>query len=280
MHDENACAQKPKDAPDKWTIWSDAETTDVYARYASLHTRLNPYLYATAQEAVQLGLPVIRHPIFMHPNEPGALASELEYWFGPSLYVAPVVRRGETSRKTWLPPGTWFDWWTMAPITGGATITRDAPLDVLPMWLRSGGIVAMLDPSVETLGSESRPDVVSADDVAGILDVRAAIDRSADDAGTAGAGSARLVDGTSFSLFLAPGALKLPDGVTEATTEAELATCDACGRIDDLPGGAKRLRITTAPTFDSAMQAGSLLLRATRPPRATRFRWDVAVVPS
>ena len=279
MHDENACAQKPKDAPEKWTIWSDAETTDVYARYASLHTRLNPYLYAAGKEAEELGLPVIRHPLLMNPTSPDALSSELEYWFGPSLYVAPVVRRGERARTFWLPPGTWFDWWTMAPTTGNAKVTRDAPLDLLPMYLRSGGIVAMLDPSVETLAPDLRDDVVSMDDMAGILDVRAGIDLGADATGTAGAGSTRLVDGTTFYLLLSPGAVALPASFTLAPDEATLAKCDDCGRIDDLPGGAKRVRITTKKTIDSALTAGALLLRASRPPRPTKFRWDVAVVP-
>src|SRR5207249_3154785 len=93
-----------------------------------------------------------------------------------SLYVAPVVHRGETSRAAWLPPGTWFDWWTMEPIAGGVTTTRDAPLDLLPIWLRSGGIVPMLDAAVQTLAPDTSPDVVSVADRAGILDVRAAID--------------------------------------------------------------------------------------------------------
>ncbi len=53
MHDENACSQAPAGAPPKWTLWSDAETTQVYGQYASLHTRLLPYTYAAALEAVQ-----------------------------------------------------------------------------------------------------------------------------------------------------------------------------------------------------------------------------------
>ena len=60
------------------------------------------------------GLPVIRHPILYHPAEPAALGVDLEYYFGPSLYVAPVVRRGALSRDLWLPPGKWVDWWTLA----------------------------------------------------------------------------------------------------------------------------------------------------------------------
>jgi alpha-glucosidase (family GH31 glycosyl hydrolase) len=274
MHDENACAEKAKGAPDKWWIWSDEETTKVFARYTKLHTRLFPYTYAALDEATRSGLPIMRHPFLMNPEEPSAREAELDYWYGPSLFVAPVVRRAATSREAWLPPGTWFDFWTMAPVVGGRTVTRDAPVDVLPLWLRSGGIVPLLDPSIDTLVAKAGPGVVALDDVAGVLDVRAGIDRAAV------RGELVLVDGTALSVGLFGDAkLALPAGVAEAKSEADLATCPACGRIDDLPGGAKRVRVTTAPTTDSAVAVGPLLLGGRRMPVATRLRWDVAVLP-
>ncbi|MGZ5968690.1 MAG: hypothetical protein ACXWP4_13550, partial [Polyangiales bacterium] len=61
--------------------------------------------------------------------------------------------------------------------------------------------------------------------------------------------------------------------------EAELQTCAACGKIDTLPGGAYRVRITEAPKTEHTFVAGSVLLKAWRHPRPTRVRWDVAVKP-
>jgi alpha-glucosidase (family GH31 glycosyl hydrolase) len=277
MHDENACAQAAPGAPPKWWIWSDAATTDVYARYAKLHTRLFPYTYAAALEATRTGVPIMRHPFLVNPELDGARASEFEYWFGPSLYVAPVVKRGATTRDAWLPPGTWFDWWTMAPLTngvGGAKVSRDAPVDVLPMWLKSGGIVAMLDPKIDTLAPATDPSVVSLADVAGVLDVRAGIDA------TTQRGDAVLVDGTTLSVLMASnGAPVLPAGFTVAATDDELATCSACGKIETLASGAIRVRLTTAPTDDATVVAGPLVLKGWRFPKPTRVRWDVAVKP-
>ena len=71
MHDENACSQAPPSAPPKWTLWSDAETTTVYGQYASLHTRLLPYTYAAAQQAVHTGIPIMRHAILTYPDRAG-----------------------------------------------------------------------------------------------------------------------------------------------------------------------------------------------------------------
>ncbi|MGZ3450630.1 MAG: TIM-barrel domain-containing protein [Polyangiales bacterium] len=274
MHDENACAQAPAGSPPKWTIWSDPETTDVWARYAKLHTRLFPYIYAAGKEAARTGIPVIRHPWLVDFKTPEAASAELSYYFGPSLYVAPIVRRAATSRELWLPPGTWFDWWTNAPLAGNAKVTANAPLDTLPLYLKSGGIVAMLDATIDTLGTESSPDIVSLDDVKDVLDIRAAIDPVTQQ------GDAVLEDGTTLSLSMPSSAPPtLPEGIAVAATEAELQTCAACGKIDTLPGGAYRVRITEAPKTEHTFVAGSVLLKAWRHPRPTRVRWDVAVKP-
>ncbi|MFO0758103.1 MAG: glycoside hydrolase family 31 protein [Byssovorax sp.] len=270
MHDEDACAAKPEGSPPKWTLWNDAESTEVWGRYSRLHTRLFPYLYAAAREATLTGLPVMRHPILAHPGEPEAAKVELEYYFGASLYVAPVVRRGAVKRDLWLPPGRWFDFWSLAPHAGNAMITRDAPLDVLPLFLRSGGIVAMLDPEVETLAPEQNPNVVGMADRAGVLDVRAALDPKTHSA------HAELVDGTVFDLTLDSTKLSLPVKVSTAKDDAELSTCSLCGKIDAVPGGATRFRLTTAGAGEEQFTAGALTLRhhALSP---IRIRWDVVV---
>lgn len=274
MHDENACAQAPQGSPPKWWIWTDAATTEVFARYAKLHTRLFPYTYAAALEATRTGAPIMRHPFLMNPELEGARAADLEYWFGPSLFVAPVVRRGATKREAWLPPGTWFDWWSMEAVTGGQTITRDAPMDLLPMWLRAGGIVAMLDPTIDTLAPATDPTVVTLEKVAGVLDLRGGLDAAAT------RGDAVLVDGTTLSMQLTgKGSPTLPIGWATAATDAELSSCAACGKIDALPGGVLRVRLTTEQTDDATVVAGSLVLKGWRFPRPTRLRWDVLVRP-
>ena len=271
MHDENACSQAPSTAPPKWTLWSDSETTQVYGQYASLHTRLLPYTYAAAQEATQTGVPIMRHPILYYPSEPGAIAAQFDYFFGPSLYVAPVVERGQTSRTLWLPPGKWVDWWTLTGTTGGAMVTRDAPLDVMPLYQRSGSIVALLDPSIQTLAPATTPGVVSLKDVQGIYDLRTALDPSAPGA------QATLTDGTSLQAQLGKGAIQLPAGATMAAV-SDLATCTLCGRIDPIAGGAMEVRITAAPATSLTLTAGGLTL-SHKSPTAMRARWDVVVLP-
>jgi alpha-glucosidase len=277
MHDENACSGASAGAPPKWTLWSDAETTTTYASYALLHTRLLPYTYAAALEAETTGLPVMRHAVLMIPGEPNAYGVTSEYFFGPSLYVAPVVERGAVTRSFWLPPGGWFDWWTLAHHDGGAhgtTITVDAPQDTLPLAQRAGSIIAMLDPSIDTLVDDANPTVIGPNDVADVLDVRGALDASAL------AANATLADGTTLSATLAAnaGTVTLPAGITVASTEADLSTCDDCGEIDALGGGVTRVRVTTAHTTTSSLTAGPLVLQANAGASTpVRYRWDVSV---
>jgi alpha-glucosidase len=270
MSEENACSGTM--GGQKWTLWSDAETTQVYAQYALLHTRLFPYLYTAAKEAADTGVPIMRHPMLAAPTDPDAYSADYQYLFGPSLYVAPVVTRGATTRALWLPPGRWVDWFTLDPLSSGQ-VTRAAPLDSLPLFLQSGGVVAMLDPSIQTLAPATDPTVVTVADVQGVLDVRAAIDASVK------TGAATLTDGTQLTVtLLGSAAIALPSGITMAPDDATLATCSGCGRIDPGPSGVKRVRITTRSEASGMQSAGGLSLSHAGS-AAKRFRWDVAVLP-
>ncbi len=268
MHHENACSGTGQKK--KWELWDDDETVQVYGDYARLHTRLFPYLYAAAKEAVTSGIPVMRHPFLAHSREARAYGVDLEYYFGPSLYVAPVVRRGQTVRSFWMPPGTWVDWWTLDKVDGGKDVERAAPLTVLPLYLKSGGIVPMLDPTIETLAPATEPSIVTMDKVSGVLDVRAAIDPR-----TARA-TATLVDGTTFEVTANGGPAALPAGVAQVD-ESMLATCSSCGRLDPLANGV-RVRVNGELAATGQLAAGGLLVRHAGGP-ARRMRWDVVVLP-
>src|SRR4029079_6764109 len=75
MYDENACSN-PLGAREKWKLWNDQETIDVYAAMARLHTRMSPYWDVYAREANATGMPIMRHPFLLHPKEPEAWKAE------------------------------------------------------------------------------------------------------------------------------------------------------------------------------------------------------------
>ena len=139
---------KPYGAVD---LWYDKETTDTFRRYAGLHVSLFPYLYSYAQEAAKDGLPIIRHPMLEFPKDQKAYDTEAEYMLGEKMLIAPVVEQGATSRSFYLPKGDWVNYWTGALLEGGQQVTVAAPLEQIPILLRSGSIVPLISAETQTL---------------------------------------------------------------------------------------------------------------------------------
>jgi alpha-D-xyloside xylohydrolase len=64
--------------------------------------------------------------------------------FGPAFLVAPVTEQGATSRAVYLPAGTaWYNYWTSERFDGGRTITVNAPIDTIPLFVRAGSILPL-----------------------------------------------------------------------------------------------------------------------------------------
>lgn len=133
----------------------DEEMLGWYRTYARLHLRLFPYEWTYAKNLLTDGRPIQRALGLAYP-ELGAHPND-EYMFGDDLLVAPVTERGVTSRDVVFPPGNWIDWWTGEVIEGGTTKTVAAPLGTLPLYLREGGVVPMLRPTIDTIGPTSKP---------------------------------------------------------------------------------------------------------------------------
>jgi alpha-D-xyloside xylohydrolase len=81
------------------------------------------------------------------PNDPEVADLRDEYMFGPAFLVAPITDQGVTSRKVYLPEGSdWYNYWTNERLKGGQTITVQAPIDTLPLFVRAGSIVPIGKP--------------------------------------------------------------------------------------------------------------------------------------
>jgi alpha-D-xyloside xylohydrolase len=89
-------------------------------------------------------------------NDPACHTVGDQYMFGPALLVCPVTRpmlydAGSRplegipqSRPVYLPLGAdWFDFWSEQIYSGGQTVEADAPLNRLPLFVRTGSILPM-----------------------------------------------------------------------------------------------------------------------------------------
>ncbi|HEX9652371.1 MAG TPA: glycoside hydrolase family 31 protein [bacterium] len=107
-----------------------------------------PHLYSLFWEAHQTGAPILRPLFWHHQNDPHVYDGQWQEQFlvGENLLVAPVTRIGHNLKKVYLPPGQWLDLNTETVYDGGKAIIVDAPIDRLPMFLRSGGIIPSQEP--------------------------------------------------------------------------------------------------------------------------------------
>lgn len=104
-----------------------------FRKYTHLRMRLFPYIYSYALATHLTGQKMVR----------GDGIHEYQYLFGEELLVAPVYEKGQRSRTLFLPEGQWIDFETLTVYEGNQTITIDAPITKLPLFVRAGAIIPM-----------------------------------------------------------------------------------------------------------------------------------------
>lgn len=141
---------------------------DAIEKYIHLRYRLLPYIYSTSWEVTAHQSSMMRALAMDFSKDKNAWDINDEYLFGKSILVSPVtmpqyVKPGLNgkdtvqvedfssigSKETYLPAGTdWFDFWTGEKWSGGTKVSKQTPLDILPLYVRSGSILP-LAPSVQ-----------------------------------------------------------------------------------------------------------------------------------
>ena len=133
---------------------------DSEEKYINLRYALLPYLYSTGWQVTDNAGSFLR-ALFMDFNEDQKVHTiSNQYMFGKAFLVTPVTRNMyvfsdkeqwkdpyEDFSKTgtqdvYLPKGTkWFDFWTGEALNGGQMVTKEVPIDIIPLYVRAGSIV-------------------------------------------------------------------------------------------------------------------------------------------
>ena len=121
---------------DNWRWDEDEATLAFFGRMARIHEVLAPELQALAAQAGATGAPLVRHLVLHYPEDAEVYGIHDQYLLGEELLVAPVLTQGATSRRLYLPEGTWFDVWTGAELSGGQWVDHPAPLGSPPVFSR------------------------------------------------------------------------------------------------------------------------------------------------
>lgn len=142
--------------PGEWTF-------DVQKKFVELRYRLMPYIYSLCGEVTQESGSIMRPFIMDFPTDRKAITLDNEYMFGHSLLVAPVTEPLYTSYdydtgksrelfentsaasesvEVYLPEGArWYDFWDNTIAEGGQTVTRECPIDIMPVYVKAGSII-------------------------------------------------------------------------------------------------------------------------------------------
>ena len=142
---------------------------DVQKRFIELRYRLLPYIYSLNGAVVQENGMMMRPLVMDFAHDRKAILLDNEYLFGKNILVRPVtdplytkkvegnkgvaivpdIAKASAPVKVYLPKGTkWIDFWTNEPVEGGQEISRECPVDILPLYIKAGSILP-LGPEVQ-----------------------------------------------------------------------------------------------------------------------------------
>lgn len=116
---------------------------DIIRTYLKMRYELMPFLYTTLEEAHRTGVPLFRPLVLNYPDDPNTYNLDDEFMVGDDLLVAPVLKPDLTERRVYLPKGLWCDYWTGKRYEGGRMIQVNAPLEIVPMFVRAGAIIPL-----------------------------------------------------------------------------------------------------------------------------------------
>jgi len=120
-------------------VWSYGNATQVHLeKYVNFRSQvLKPYIKELDGNVTQFGVPTMRPLAYEFPHDAGCRHINDQYMFGPKYLVAPVTAQNATTRRMYFPKGAdWKDIWGSEVVTGGQTLTIQAPLGVIPVYSR------------------------------------------------------------------------------------------------------------------------------------------------
>ena len=122
-------------------IYYDQTTQNRVRKAIGMRYDFLPYNYTLAWKYAEKGLPMARPTNYYHPGLDFLQNINDQYLWGRDLLVAPVIREGVTSRKVTLPPGKWAGYYSGTIHQGHNTVTVEAPMNRIPLFIREGGFL-------------------------------------------------------------------------------------------------------------------------------------------
>lgn len=122
----------------------DDEAVDVVRFFTRQKAKLMPYLYKTAIDTSQTGIPTMRAMVLDFTEDKTCHYVDKQYMLGENLLIAPIFNdRGIASY--YLPEGKWTNFLTDEEVAGGKWYTEKYDYMSLPMMVKENSIIVLGD---------------------------------------------------------------------------------------------------------------------------------------
>src|SRR5690625_2565574 len=118
----------------------DEEAVDVARHFTKLKNRLMPYIFGSAVNNHQTGIPVMRPMILDFPNDPLCHTLDRQYMLGDALLVAPIFNEKGLG-SYYLPKGVWTHLLSGEVVQGGTWIEERYDYFSLPLFVRDNTVL-------------------------------------------------------------------------------------------------------------------------------------------
>ncbi|WP_141503158.1 TIM-barrel domain-containing protein [Paenibacillus luteus] len=129
---------------------------DALLSFLELRYKMMPYMYSLVARIYRDDYTIMRALPFDFRQDAATYDVDDQFMFGPALLVNPVTRpmyydvnskpiEGSVkTRSVYLPHGSkWIDFWENRVYEGGQNLEAEAPLERIPLFVRSGSILPM-----------------------------------------------------------------------------------------------------------------------------------------
>lgn len=143
---------------------------DTLIKFLHLRYRLMPYIYSLAGRVTHEDYTIMRALAFDFREDQRVYAIDDQFMFGPAFLVNPVIQPMyyvsgsrelqdvKKTRSVYLPAGCdWYDFWTGEKFAGGQVLEVRAPIEVMPLFIKSGSVIPMGPIVQHTGGSPDAP---------------------------------------------------------------------------------------------------------------------------
>jgi len=128
--------------------------------FVELRYRLMPYVYSLTYEAATKGHPMVRPMFYNNSSDSNLYKATDQYMFGDALLIAPVLEKGASKRKLYLPNGVWYDFFKPSKkYNGGEWIEVDVNAESIPVFVKGGSVIPMR-PAFENTANYPKDELV------------------------------------------------------------------------------------------------------------------------